>query len=171
MKDASCHERTRRAGIVQLFSTRVQSHKKYSEGKGSNMASTVHFRGQGVKITDSEVLIGRHPYARSDIQSVTVEERPMSTSQRITALVVGLVMLVIVGILPREAVYCDAPLTILALVAFYSAVVGTKTYILKVGTPDGEVLALSTTNQGQMRKAQEALERLVIQARQNSFLM
>lgn len=39
--------------------------------------------------------------------------------------------------------------------------------MLKVGTPGGEVMVLSTTNQGQVRKAQEALEQVVIQARQN----
>ena len=131
------------------------------------MADAVYFKGQGIKITDAEVLIGRNSYARSDIQSVTVEEKPMSGGQRIGTLVVGLVMLVIVGVLPREAVFCGAPLSILALFALYSAAVGTKTYVLKVGTPGGEVMVLSTTNQGQVRKAEQALEEVVSQARQS----
>lgn len=129
------------------------------------MPSNVYFKGRGIKITDSEVQIGRNSYSKTDITSATVEEKLMPTGQRIWGVVVGLVLSMIVAIVPRDAVICGAPLAFLGLAILISSAIGTKSYVLKVGTPDGEVIAFAAANQGQVRKVQNAFEAFVIQAR------
>lgn len=132
------------------------------------MSDRTQFRGQGIKITDAEVQIGRNSYGKEDITSATVEQKPMPTGQRIGTVVAGLVLCMIVAVLPRDAVFCGAPLAILGLAFFFSGAIGTKSYVLKVGTPDGEVAAFTSANQGQVRKMQQALEQYVLQARQSN---
>lgn len=129
------------------------------------MSDYSQFKGQGIKITDSGVQIGRNSYPRESITSATVAEKPMSIGQRIGAVVAGLVLCVIVAVLPRDAVFCGAPLAILGLAFLFSGAVGTKSYVLKVETPGGEVAAFTSANQGQVRKMQQALEQYVFQAR------
>lgn len=133
------------------------------------MPSNVYFKGRGIKITDSEVQIGRNSYARADITSATVETKPMPTGQRIGGVVIGLVLCMIVAILPRDAVYCGAPLAALGLGILISSALGTKTYALKVGTPDGEVTALTAANQRQVRKLQDVFVQHVIRPEQGDL--
>ena len=132
------------------------------------MPGSVLFKGQGIKITDAGVQIGRNSYRKEDITSVMVEEKPMPAGQRIGGVVVGLVLCMIVAILPRDAVTCGAPLALFGLAILISSAIGTKTYALKVGTTNGEVTAFTSANQGQVRKMERALEQHVLQARQGS---
>lgn len=132
------------------------------------MASDVLFKGQGIKITDSEVQIGRDLYHKEDITSVTVEEVPMSAGMRIGIAALGCVILLFGSSLWRNGMLCAAPLAFLALVFFYAAATGPTTYRLKLSTPNGEQVILNTNNQGQVRKVQQALEQYVLQARQSS---
>lgn len=133
------------------------------------MSDYIQFKGQGIKITDSGVQIGRNSYPRESITSATVAEKPMSIGQRIGAVVAGLVLCVIVAVLPRDAVFCGAPLAILGLAFLFSGAVGTKSYVLNVGTTDGEITVLTSTTQGKVRKVQRALEQYVIQAGQGNL--
>ena len=129
------------------------------------MTDNTLFKGQGIKITDTEVKIGRNSYRKESITSVTVEEKPMPAGQRIGGVVVGLVLCLIVAVLPRDAVTCGAPLAFFGLAILISSAIGTKTYALNVGTTDGEVAAFTFANQSQVRKMEQALEQYVIQAR------
>ena len=122
----------------------------------------------GVKITNQRAIIGFKTYAMSDITSVSLGREEPSNCVAFALVVCGVaiasISMFIILSVPKSTIgwLVLLPAIVLIALGFLFVRPGRSFYFVRIGSASGEINALSSQNEAQIRKIVNALNEAIV---------